>query len=115
MNITKNSYWANPCNAYLFSKDLKLESVIRVVCEKYDITIEALKGKSRIKDVVEARQICFYILHKKMKLTSIVVGDMFNKNHATVLHSCRTIENFMLHEVDLKNRINNIITEIKIN
>ena len=114
MENRTNSYWAAPCNAYLVNKDLKLESVIRVVCENYDVTIDALKGKSRIKDVVEARQICFYILHKKMKLKSVAVGDMFNKNHATVLHSCRTIENFMIHEIALKNKINDIITQVKI-
>jgi chromosomal replication initiation ATPase DnaA len=62
--------------------------VLELVCESLDLDQDKVKSKSRLRILVEARQIYSYII---MKVSTIHVtlsdaGSVMNKDHATVLH-----------------------------
>ena len=90
-------------------------NLILDVCGMYDITLENLTSKTRLRRVVEARFILFYILHKVQNRTSIEVGKMFNKDHATVLHGCNTISGFIEFDKKFEEKITKLINKNKYN
>jgi hypothetical protein len=57
--------------------------------------------KSREEKFVIPRQCLLFILHKKYKQTSSHTGKLAGKDHATVIHSCKVLEN-ALHWRDVK-------------
>lgn len=108
----QKSYWSNPCIMYAIQdNESKAAGVIADVCEVYNVTLEVLKGKSRLSKIVEARQVCHYILHRKMGIKCTAVGKMFNKDHATVLHSAAKIQMFMEYEDDLRKRVSFLVAK----
>tara|TARA_R110001632_G_scaffold211700_2_gene337261 strand:- start:415 stop:798 length:384 start_codon:yes stop_codon:yes gene_type:complete len=93
--------------------DSKIEEIIKYVSTEHNITIFELTSKSRKRNIVTCRHEISYILHKVYKVNSSKVGSLFNRDHSTVLHSCKTVSNFI--EIDKKyekhmgNLINNFM------
>jgi len=96
-------------------KEDRQNNLIIKVCELYGITLESLSSKTRIRNVVEARFVLFYILHKIQGLTSPEVGKLFNKNHATVLHGCTTISGFIEFDKKFEEKVSKLINQNKFN
>ena len=81
------SYMAIPGVDRIFS----CHRLIEIVCKKTGIDIKDLKGKSRKREIVEARQLAFYILKKNTRLPFAVIGGMLNRDHTTVIHSIKVV------------------------
>lgn len=104
------NYWIAPAFEYKNkASEIRTDNIIRDVCETYEIELAELMSDTRLRSVVEPRQILFYILHKKLNLTSQKVAKMFGKNHATVLHGANSIKGFMEYDDKLRKRVQNII------
>lgn len=74
------------------------EQAFNAVCKVFELTPMELRSKSRIRNIVEARASLCYILHRKKRLTSLAVGEYLKLNHASVLHHCKNVDNWI--EVD---------------
>tara|TARA_R100000654_G_scaffold16524_1_gene34611 strand:+ start:1506 stop:1949 length:444 start_codon:yes stop_codon:yes gene_type:complete len=60
-----------------------------------DISVEELCGQSRKRDLVEKRMVLMYTLRRSLGMTLHKIAQAFDKNHATVMHAVKTIENFL--------------------
>jgi chromosomal replication initiator protein len=81
------------------AKEVSIEYIQKVVCDYFDLPIEMLKSKTRKREVVQARQIAMYFSKKMTKSSLANIGaHCGGKDHATVLHACRTVNN--LSETD---------------
>ena len=76
------------------AREVSIEYIQKVVCDYFDLPIELMKSKTRKREVVQARQIAMYF-SKKMTKSSLANIGMYcgGKDHATVLHACRTVNN----------------------
>jgi len=73
--------------------------IIDVVCSVLQLFPEQLVGKSRLRDIVEGRQIAIGLIRvANPKMTLKQIGRIFNRDHSTVIHSRRTFDN--LYEID---------------
>jgi len=100
------NYWLAPNFEYSIKIDaIKTDNIIKDVCDTYGIELVDLMSKSRLRILVEPRQVLFYILHKKLNLPCQKVGQMFGKNHATVLHGANVIKNYMEYDSNLRKRV----------
>lgn len=71
--------------------------------------------KSRRKELVICRQFCHWFARKyKVGSLSDIGWNLGRYDHATVLHSCKTINNYIFSEKDFMDRINQIDSIIKI-
>jgi chromosomal replication initiator protein len=60
------------------------------------LPIELLKSKTRKREVVQARQIAMFFAKNMTKSSLATIGmHCGGKDHATVLHACRTVNNLM--------------------
>ena len=91
---------------FVVSKQQAFDSV----CKVFELTPIQLRSKSRIRHIIEARASLCYILHKKQGLSSTAVADYLKLNHATVLHHCKNVANWI--EVDEK--FNNKFKQLRI-
>lgn len=81
------------------AREVSIDYIQKIVCDYFGLTIDMLKSKTRKREIVQARQIAMYF-SKKMTQSSLAgIGAVCGgKDHATVLHACRTVEN--LYETD---------------
>ena len=70
------------------------ELVLDTVASYYRVDKETLKGRKRDKKTALARQVAMYLLKEDANLGSTAIGRILGgKDHTTVLHGCKTIEN----------------------
>lgn len=81
------------------AKEVSIEYIQKVVCDYFNMPIDMLKSKTRKREVVQARQIAMFFSKKMTKSSLANIGaHCGGKDHATVLHACRTVLN--LSETD---------------
>lgn len=86
------------------AREVSIDYIQKVVCDYFDLPIEMLKSKTRKREVVQARQISMYFSKKMTKSSLASIGaHCGGKDHATVLHACRTVLN--LSETDKQFRV----------
>ena len=60
--------------------------IIDLVSKALGIGLNTLLGKKRNRHIVDARRVCYVMLHEKMRLPAIVIGSYFGKDHANIRH-----------------------------
>ena len=75
-------------------KELTVEDIVRTTCDYYHVKDDSIYTSSRKRDIVLARQVAMYLTHKHLPNLSLArIGQCIgSKDHSTVLHACRTIE-----------------------
>jgi len=104
----QRNYWAF---AGVIKPKTNKEIIIDSVCTRMDITKDDLLSKRRYKNIVEARQVAMYVIHKRLSCTLNEIGRVFGLDHSTVLYSIKTITNF----IEMKDRVGLIANELTIN
>lgn len=61
--------------------------IIDIVCKFYNVKKEDLLARKRTKNIAEARQIAMYLATEYLNIPLEAVGDIFGKNHATVIYA----------------------------
>ncbi len=78
---------------------LTTEKITNVVCEYFSLDINAVCGPKRNREFVYARDIAIFLCRDMIKeITQAKIGEFFNRDHATVIHSCKKIETNMKME-----------------
>lgn len=78
------------------AREVSIDYIQKVVCDYFDLPIELLKSKTRKREVVQARQIAMFFAKKMTKSSLANIGmHCGGKDHATVLHACRTVNNLV--------------------
>ena len=67
----------------------KLEFIFKRVCKLTDVSADELRSKWRKREVVQARQIFCYLSTKYTECIYVDIGGMINRDHSTVMHSCK--------------------------
>lgn len=95
-------------------KDSAIDKIQRIVCEYYNINIEQLHTKTRERIIVQARQITHYFAYKMTNKDLREIGKTIGKkNHATVIHSRKVVNNLMETDKEIKAQIEEIERKIK--
>ena len=76
------------------SREVTIDYIQKVVCDYLELPVDAIQQTSRKREIVQARQLSMYFAKKITKSSLAVIGAQCgNKDHATVLHACKQIEN----------------------
>lgn len=66
--------------------------IIHVTAEFFGIRAEDILGKSQSRDCVLPRQIAMHLCRSQLKMPFIKIGDLFNRDHSTVMSSVKMIQ-----------------------
>ncbi len=92
------------------AREVSIDYIQKVVCDYFNMPMELLKSKTRKREVVQARQISMYFAKSLTKSSLATIGaHCGGKDHATVLHACRTVNNL----IDTDKRFKSYITELE--
>jgi chromosomal replication initiation ATPase DnaA len=67
----------------------KIQKIMLISCQKYDITIEEFCSNRRVGDNVDCQRHVIFYLHKYLGYSSKKVGMFFMKDHSTILNACQ--------------------------
>ena len=85
------------------------DSIIDCVCEYFNLTREELLGKKRNKEIVEPRQVCMYIITQLLDMPLLAIGQIFGRDHTTVIHA----RDKMSQMIEENNRLKVAVNDIK--
>jgi len=76
------------------NKEISIDYIQKIVAEYFGLSLDQMNSKTRKRNIVQARQLAMYFSkeHTKASLTQIGL-QCGNKDHATVLHACKTVKN----------------------
>lgn len=102
--ITKNIY-SGPVN---------VDRIIHIVAEYYNLKSSDITGEKRTKSIALARQIAMYLSRKTTRLSTTQIGTYFgDKEHGTVMHATKKIEDLNATDQKIKGDIETLINKIK--
>lgn len=91
----------------------KIDKVIRIIADNYNITVEDLKSKKRLAKIAVPRQIGMYICRTHLKESLPKIGSEFGgKDHTTVMHSVDKISKEIQKDKALEEEINKLIAKV---
>jgi chromosomal replication initiator protein len=113
-----NSEPMDPENLGMWLKDLirnntkgqaSIDYIQQLAAESFGITIEDLVSQKRTSELALARQIAMYIARSYLSEGLKQIGLAFNKkDHTTVLHACKKVEEMMKTNIRVKTIVDNI-------
>ncbi|MBI2966852.1 MAG: chromosomal replication initiator protein DnaA [Bacteroidetes bacterium] len=87
-------------------KEVSIDYIQKVVCEYFDLPMDILKSQTRKREVVQARQLAMYFSKNMTRASLAAIGQLCGgKDHATVLHACRTVNNLIDTNKEFKNYV----------
>lgn len=82
--------------------------IIEVVCKFFNIKKEDMLARKRTKNIAEARQIAMYLITEMINIPLEAVGNIFGKDHSTVIYAKNKVLEDMAKSKKLEVQINDI-------
>ena len=88
--------------------------IVGYICSYFHVDEETLRGQSRSRDVVAARQIAMYLIRRMTNLMRLNdIGKEFgDRDHSTMLHSLDKVESTMRSDPAFAEKVKEITTNI---
>ena len=89
------------------------KQIIEKVAKYYNLTVKEMCGKSRVSNIKTARQVAMFILSKELSMsTTKIATEVGVKDHTTVMHGIKKIENDLKLNFNLRDQIEAIKEKI---
>jgi chromosomal replication initiator protein len=96
-------------------KEISVDYIQKVVCDYFNITPDQMHSRTRKREIVQARQVAMYFSKSLTKSSLASIGSQIGgKDHATVLHACKTVNNLIDTDKRFKQTIDNLEKKLKI-
>jgi chromosomal replication initiator protein len=90
-----------------------IEYIKRVVAQYYNTDLDLLSDKTRRREIVQARQVAMYCCKQLTGQPLKTIGLRFGgRDHSTVIHACRTVENRLDVEPGFRHELERINSEL---
>lgn len=96
-------------------RELSIDYIQKIVCDYFNMPVDMMKSKTRKREIVQARQIAMFFAKNLTKSSLATIGAMVGgKDHATVLHACKTVNNLLETDKRFKMYIDEIEKKLKL-
>jgi len=94
-------------------KEITPTLIINIVADHFGVKPEYITSKRRNSEFVLPRQLVMYLCRNLIDISLENIATILNKkDHTTVMHGCKRIENEIADNVDFKNKVDIIIKKI---
>ena len=87
------------------NKEITPTLIISVVAEHFGVKPEDITSKKRNSEFVLPRQVVMYLCRELTNISQVNIGKLGKKDHTTVIHGVKKIENDIAVNEDLRNKI----------
>ena len=92
---------------------INVKEIVRLVEEDFDVTLGAMQSHTRLRRIVIPRQTIMWLIRNTMgNMTTVSIGKLFDRDHATVLHACKSIEDQIQTDIGYRNRLCVILNKL---
>lgn len=96
------------------TKEVSIDMISQTVCDYFGLDLDILHSKTRKREIVQARQIAMYFSKSMTNSSLSTIGAKIGKkDHATVLHACKAVNNLLETNKDFKTQVKEIEAQIK--
>jgi chromosomal replication initiator protein len=96
-------------------KEYTIDGIQKTICEHFDMPVVNLQSKTRKREIVQARQIAMYFCKSLTNASLASIGSQIgNKDHATVLYACKTVNNLIEMDKNFKAQIEQIDNKLRL-
>ena len=89
------------------------KQIVEKVAKYYNLPVKEMCGKSRVSNIKTARQVTMYLLSKELNLsTNKIAAEVGVKDHTTVMHGIKKIQNDLKLNFTLRDQIEEIKEQI---
>lgn len=88
-----------------YEVQIQANDVEKIIAEKFGYTLDEIRGKGRVSELVACRQVLMYFLRTKSGMKLAEIGKRFNRDHTTVIHSLRTVNGLLETDEQFNNHI----------
>lgn len=94
-------------------KEISIDYIQKVVSDYFQIDTETLQSKTRKRHIVQARQLAMFFAKKYTKNSLANIGSLIgDRDHATVLHACKTVDNLVTTDKQFKKFVEDITKKL---
>ena len=68
-------------------KNKEAKHIIFITAKATGTNVQMLVSRCRVRNLVDARRICYVMLRDKLKMTYGEIGSHFDRDHASVMHN----------------------------
>lgn len=113
-NLLFSAYAVPGMNRELIG-NTKAMYILEMVSKSLNISISDIIGYSREREKVIARHIAMYLIYNRTTLGYKPVGNIFWRDHTTVIHACTNVRNDLTlkYETDIVTKLRNIENQLK--
>ena len=95
--------------------EITIDYIQKIVCDYFNMTSDSLQSKTRKREIVQARQIAMFFSKSLTKSSLASIGAQIGqKDHATVLHACKTVNNLIDTDKQFKMDVDEIEKRLKV-
>ncbi len=95
-------------------KEITIDMIMKEVAAYFSIKTPDIKSAKRIKSIMLPRQIAIFLSRKLTSASLVSIGEKFGgKDHATVIHSIKKIEDEMKTKKELRETVEKLEARIK--
>lgn len=94
-------------------RQVTFENIAETVCTFYSLNSDLMYGKSRKREISDARQLVMYLAKEMTQLSSTNIGARLSRDHATVLHSCKAVKERLTVDKKLQEEVEQIQNALK--
>lgn len=88
---------------------ISIEDIQRIVTKHFDIKLSDIKSKKKLKSIAFPRQIAMFLSRSLTSASFSEIGSKFGgKDHSTIIHACKKIENLLHNNKSLNVTIKKI-------
>ena len=96
-------------------REISIDYIQKVVCNYFNLPLEQIQSKTRKREIVQARQVAMFFSKSLTKASLATIGSQIGgKDHATVLHACKTVNNLIETDKRFRIQIDEIEKKLKI-
>ena len=96
------------------SKEITVEFIQKLVAEHFDVPVDKLKGQTRKRGIVIARQLSMYLAKNLTNKSLKAIGENFGgRDHSTVIYSCKAVQDLLDTDMIFKDTVVDLEKKIK--
>ncbi len=96
-------------------KEISIDYIQKVVSDDFQLDLETLQSKTRKRHIVQARQLAMFFAKKYTKSSLQNIGSQIgDRDHATVLHACKTVDNLVETDKQFKKYMEDINKKLSV-
>ena len=92
---------------------ISIQNIQRHVADYYDIRVSDITGSKRPQNIALPRQIAMYLSRELTEESLPSIGEVFNRNHATILHAYKAIRGKAEKDAQFKLVVNQLKKQLQ--